>query len=78
VNGYNATNSGLAKFLNFQNLIKKFICEQKELVDTGNEYFARDRDSVEDFLYEIESSYVKKAYINIYIMYNKDSASKFD
>jgi hypothetical protein len=38
----------------------KFLAEQKEIVDTGNEFFIRDRESIDDFLYEIESSYVKK------------------
>jgi hypothetical protein len=45
----------------------KFLAEQKELVDTGNEFFVRDRDSIDDFLYEIETSYVKK-----------ENAQKFD
>ena len=38
----------------------KCFAEQKELIDTENEFFIRDKDSIEDFLYEIESSYVKK------------------
>jgi len=40
----------------------KFLAEQKELVDTGNEFFVRDRDSIDDFLYEIETSYVKASF----------------
>lgn len=33
---------------------------QKELVDTETEFFIRDRNNLDDFLYELDSSYVKK------------------
>ena len=33
---------------------------QKELVDTETEFFIRDKDNIDDFLYELDSSYVKK------------------
>jgi hypothetical protein len=60
VNAYSTDNNGIVAFNNFEHYIMKFLAEQKELVDTENEFFVRDRDSIEDFLYEIESSYVKK------------------
>jgi hypothetical protein len=30
------------------------------LIDTENEFYVRNRDTIEDFLYEVESSFVKK------------------
>ncbi|KAL4441119.1 hypothetical protein ABPG74_002069 [Tetrahymena malaccensis] len=67
VNGYQKTREGFQKFSDFQYNIVKIMQEQKELVDTETEYLIRDKDNVEDFLYEIESSYLKK-----------EAASNFD
>lgn len=41
-------------------LIFQIIQDQKELVDIENEFHLRDKDNLDDFLYEEESSYVKK------------------
>ncbi|CAK61665.1 unnamed protein product (macronuclear) [Paramecium tetraurelia] len=60
-------NKDLEKFQHFQFHVMKYLAEQKELIDTENEFYVRNRDTIEDFLYEVESSYVKK-----------ESALKFD
>ena len=33
---------------------------QKDLIDTETEIFIRDRENLDDFLYELDSSYIKK------------------
>ena len=38
----------------------KICAEQKELMDTETECFIRDRDNIDDFLYEIDSGFLKK------------------
>ena len=38
----------------------QILSEQKELVDTETEFFIRDRENLDDFLYEIESSNLKR------------------
>ncbi|CAD8196616.1 unnamed protein product [Paramecium octaurelia] len=53
-------NKDLEKFQHFQFHVMKYLAEQKELIDTENEFYVRNRDTIEDFLYEVESSYVKK------------------
>ena len=50
VNGYSYNDR--MKFEIFKDHIMKFISGQNELVDTESEYYIRDRDSIEDFLYE--------------------------
>lgn len=30
------------------------------MIDTENEFYVRNRDTIEDFLYEVESSFVRK------------------
>ncbi|CAD8200712.1 unnamed protein product [Paramecium pentaurelia] len=60
-------NKDLEKFQHFQFHVMKYLAEQKELIDTENEFYVRNRDTIEDFLYEVESSYVKK-----------EAAQKFD
>ncbi|EGR31050.1 hypothetical protein IMG5_118860 [Ichthyophthirius multifiliis] len=42
----------------------KVMTEQKELVDTETEFFIRDKNNLDDYLYEIESSYLKKEAAN--------------
>lgn len=39
---------------------KQALNSQKELIDTETEFFIRDRHNIDDFLYELDSSYVKK------------------
>ena len=36
------------------------MLEQQELLDTETEFFFRDKDNVDDFLFELNSSYSKK------------------
>ena len=38
----------------------QILSEQKELVDTETEFFLRDRDNLDDFLYEVETSNLKR------------------
>lgn len=52
VNGYSYCENGIRKFEEFRREIIKFISSQKELIDTENEYYIRDRENVEDFIYE--------------------------
>lgn len=40
------------------------MTEQKELVDTETEFFIRDKENLDDYLYEIESSYLRKEAAN--------------
>lgn len=64
VNGYSKNGDGMKKFTEFQYLIMKIFAEQKQLIDTETEFFIRDKQNVEDFLYEVEGSYLKKQAAN--------------
>ncbi|KAL4442225.1 hypothetical protein ABPG74_009243 [Tetrahymena malaccensis] len=64
VNGYSKNKSGIKKFADFHYLIMKIMTEQKELVDTETEFFIRDKNNLDDYLYEIESSHLKKEAAN--------------
>lgn len=48
-------------------MINKLVKLKSDLIDTTNEFFIRDKDNIDDFLYEEASSYIRK-----------DSASRFD
>ena len=68
VNGYNNDRAGIQKFeffkfqiLEVQDTVHiQLIKGQKELIDTENEFYLRDRESVEDFIYEQENSHIKQ------------------
>ena len=60
VNGFTKNQDGYKKFSDFQYIIMKICAEQKELMDTETECFIRDRDNIDDFLYEIDSGYLLK------------------
>lgn len=87
VNGYPNTPKGNQDFQRYHELIQEvfFIIQpcltyfqivraQTDFVDTNLEFITRDRDDLDDYLYELDSSYVKKTaakafdYIDIVFM----------
>ncbi|KRX08132.1 hypothetical protein PPERSA_01677 [Pseudocohnilembus persalinus] len=48
------------KISDIQEISQQVLAEQKELIDTETEFFIRDKDNLDDFLYEVESSHLRK------------------
>ncbi|KAL4433516.1 hypothetical protein ABPG74_002913 [Tetrahymena malaccensis] len=67
VNGYSATPKGSQLFTNFQFIIYKLFKEHKIKIDDEQEFYIRDRNNLEDFIYELNSPFLKK-----------ESATQFD
>jgi hypothetical protein len=59
VNGYSKTEHGKAQFAEFEALIKQIFKDQRDFVDTETEFVIRTKDNLDDFLFELDSSYVK-------------------
>ncbi|CAK87623.1 unnamed protein product (macronuclear) [Paramecium tetraurelia] len=62
VNGFNASASCAKAFEYFRNSIQCMISKQREVADTECEYHFRDRHSLDDFLYEPETSLIRMEY----------------
>ncbi|CAD8124286.1 unnamed protein product [Paramecium sonneborni] len=62
VNGFNATQVNGKTFDHFRTSIQQMISSQKEVADTECEYHIRDRHSLDDFLYEPETSLIRMEY----------------
>lgn len=61
VNGYSKSSSGMKAFADFQFNIQRIFSKQRVLLDTETEFFIRDMNNLDDFLYELDNSYVIKA-----------------
>jgi hypothetical protein len=70
INGYSKTYAGTVAFEQYEMLVRKVGCfalhlckcflEFKDMVDTEIEFYIRTKDSVDDMLYEFDSSFVKR------------------
>lgn len=61
VNGYSKSAQGMKAFADFQFNIQRIFSKQRVLVDTETEFFIRDTNNLDDFLYELDNSYVIKS-----------------
>ncbi|CAD8187463.1 unnamed protein product [Paramecium pentaurelia] len=59
VNGYGKCLKGFRSSEHFKQIIKDLLTGKKEMIDTELEFFIADRDTIDDFLYEIDSSFVR-------------------
>ncbi|CAD8200721.1 unnamed protein product [Paramecium octaurelia] len=59
VNGYGKCIKGFRSSEHYKQIIKEVLTGKKEMIDTELEFFFADRDSIDDFLYEIDSSFVR-------------------
>ncbi|CAD8107208.1 unnamed protein product [Paramecium primaurelia] len=59
VNGYGKCVKGFRSSEHYKQIIKEVLTGKKEMIDTELEFFFADRDSIDDFLYEIDSSFVR-------------------
>ena len=51
----------------YSSFLVQIFKEQNDLIDTDTEFFVRDRNNIEDFLYEMNGDFI-----------NKNAAKKFD
>ncbi|KRX04502.1 hypothetical protein PPERSA_04317 [Pseudocohnilembus persalinus] len=62
VNGYGNDEKSKLSFVEFQVQILKICSDQKELVDTEIECFYRDKNNLDDYLYDVQTGHIKKEY----------------
>lgn len=59
INGYGKSYKGLKNFDQYKLIIRDILLSKKEMIDTEIDFIIRDRDSIDDLLYEIDSSFVR-------------------
>ncbi|CAD8201878.1 unnamed protein product [Paramecium octaurelia] len=59
INGYGKSYKGMKNFEQYKLIIKEALLSKKEMIDTEIDFIIRDRDSIDDLLYEIDSSFVR-------------------
>ncbi|CAD8132817.1 unnamed protein product [Paramecium octaurelia] len=64
VNGYGKSETGKQQFERYCGQIRKLFLNQKELLDTETEFFSRDANDLDEFLYDQDSGYSKQEAAN--------------